>query len=339
MKNKKQKGEHEDSINNLKGCLLAGIHSGTKVITHPNLANRRMAFNVHDPEESSTRTTVSTADKYVTPRKGTSVDSWIKLMGHTVKEATIQDIESAIGANVASPPNGHEWKTICDPKAAEYLLRYYQKNRSSMPTATLFNQFPLSIENAPSTLCVTSNLCLDSIGDKQYSNHICGIENTKCECPKAKQGKYCEKNLREDDVVYLCGTNMELVAGVMYYVPAYKISKGCMIGCKVDYVKAMFNQVEFVTNRMAKVPCIERQGKHRGRGGYLGKRELVVSRISTALTRGSLRGWVLSRTAAMKGNEQLVRCHHKIYVCNYPNDIGTFPLPHLPLNPFITLQK
>jgi hypothetical protein len=116
------------------------------------------------------------------------------------------------------------------------------------------NTFPVSLDSAPYRLVNTAPPNLAELDD-QRGNYVCGLTSTvdrvKCKV-KSHKNKACGADLKEGDVVWFNGADTHLVAGCLYYVGVYKVIKGEPT-CRVGVVKSLYNQVRYITNRVAMV--------------------------------------------------------------------------------------
>ena len=193
-------------------------------------------------------------------RASTFVGKYEKLLDEKTKgEDAEPDDAMAVLGTLSKQPVGEAWEVICSRKVATKLISNYP--RSNQRQEQSINNFPVSVENAPRTLRITIPPRLDDIWMLQTNNHICGI--LECHCSTHRVGETsCGSHLQKNDVIFLCGSNMKLQGGLVYYVPAYKVSEGRHLGCNVGYVKALFNEVQFVANRTAQVTKVHAKGSN-----------------------------------------------------------------------------
>ena len=104
----------------------------------------------------------------------------------------------------------------------------------------------------------------------QAGNHICGVAYPTCYRKKCTGGgKSCSQVLEKNDLVYLNGADTHNICVGLYAVAAYKVTKGTELGCRVGYVKAMFNQLHLITNRMAQVSSVVKKGRNGKQGKWV----------------------------------------------------------------------
>ncbi len=182
------------------------------------------------------------------------------------------------GTYHATPPSYTQWTLIKTRKQAHSWLQgmkikpkeMYEKDFLST-VAT--NTFPVSLDAAPYRLVNTAPPNLAELDD-QRGNFVCGLTSTvdrvKCKV-KSHKNKACGADLKEGDVVWFNGTDTHLVYGCLYYVGVYKVVKGEPT-CRVGVVKSLYNQVRYITNRVAMVKKIHHKDTAEG-----GKKEDWVS--------------------------------------------------------------
>ena len=234
---------------------------------------------------------VSAGLKYLDDGKSETIDVMDAVTRHwdlLFKAGQLRNTAAEYGIKYSVPKpgvlgiiNARNWHTVSTAKKrvsfrknqAVPLKSSASKENKSRPKFG-FNMFPEgSARDAPRSLC---NLRLPDFSKNidtgmQTGNHICGIEQ-EWTSPKKNNQKHsscqtyhdpkdkttCSGSiLSVDDVVYLNGADCHLMGGIVYCVGAYLV-KGGVLTCRVGYVKALWREVEYITNRTCQVTAVIR---------------------------------------------------------------------------------
>ena len=67
----------------------------------------------------------------------------------------------------------------------------------------------------------------------------------------------CGLGLQMGELIVVDATECELAQGKVYYIAARRVTSEAKRGCKVGYVKCLFNQVKYFAHRVGLVTAIE----------------------------------------------------------------------------------